>query len=291
MEAVKAIETFYNGYRFRSRLEARWAVFFDSLNVEYEYEPEGYRLQDGSCYLPDFRVKCYGMRGIRNWDPFDLFIEVKGKPNLNDAKKIKLFSGTDLKDGYGLVQTPILVVGNIPKLDESYNCDYFDEETGLSFFSYVYIDGDEFGAYPAAHKGKFYLWGADGNYINNDDIADVEKAYANARQARFEHGENPLAKKKKRSGIDAVRDELYEDLRKIASTYGTEEDRYRNRYIAMMHIFVMGDSLPAYKHFSNLPFHPVKVTVNGAVIGFKCELNPDKFISMEEINKWLNLRL
>ena len=28
---IKAIETVYNGYRFRSRLEARWAVFFDAL--------------------------------------------------------------------------------------------------------------------------------------------------------------------------------------------------------------------------------------------------------------------
>ena len=32
---MKAIETEYNGYRFRSRLEARWAVFFDALGIEY----------------------------------------------------------------------------------------------------------------------------------------------------------------------------------------------------------------------------------------------------------------
>jgi hypothetical protein len=29
---IKAIETSYKGYRFRSRLEARWAVFFDALD-------------------------------------------------------------------------------------------------------------------------------------------------------------------------------------------------------------------------------------------------------------------
>lgn len=39
-----AIETVYNGYRFRSRLEARWAVFFDTLRIPYEYEKEGYTL-------------------------------------------------------------------------------------------------------------------------------------------------------------------------------------------------------------------------------------------------------
>jgi hypothetical protein len=56
MTKIKAIETRYKGYRFRSRLEARWAVFFDELGVEWEYEPEGYKLSDGTCYLPDFYI-------------------------------------------------------------------------------------------------------------------------------------------------------------------------------------------------------------------------------------------
>jgi hypothetical protein len=53
----RAIETRYKGYRFRSRLEARWAVFFDSLGLRWEYEPEGYELGDGRRYLPDFFVR------------------------------------------------------------------------------------------------------------------------------------------------------------------------------------------------------------------------------------------
>ena len=36
MSNIKPIETIYNGYRFRSRLEARWAVLFDALGVEME---------------------------------------------------------------------------------------------------------------------------------------------------------------------------------------------------------------------------------------------------------------
>lgn len=51
---IKAIETIYKGYKFRSRLEARWAVFFDSLGWQWEYEQEGFELPDGSKYLPDF---------------------------------------------------------------------------------------------------------------------------------------------------------------------------------------------------------------------------------------------
>ena len=48
MNEIKAIETEYNGYRFRSRLEARWAVFFDAMGIKYEYEPEGFELEDGT---------------------------------------------------------------------------------------------------------------------------------------------------------------------------------------------------------------------------------------------------
>lgn len=50
---IKAIETAYKGHRFRSRLEARWAVFFDEIRLEWWYEPEGYILNAG-WYLPDF---------------------------------------------------------------------------------------------------------------------------------------------------------------------------------------------------------------------------------------------
>lgn len=51
---IRALETRYNGYRFRSRVEARWAVFFDAMEVQYEYEPQGFDLGDGMRYLPDF---------------------------------------------------------------------------------------------------------------------------------------------------------------------------------------------------------------------------------------------
>ena len=41
---VRAIETRYAGYRFRSRLEARWAVFFQTLGTPWLYEPQGYEI-------------------------------------------------------------------------------------------------------------------------------------------------------------------------------------------------------------------------------------------------------
>lgn len=56
---IKPIETVYKGYRFRSRLEARWAVFFDALGIEWEYEKEGYDLGEAGWYLPDFWLPRY----------------------------------------------------------------------------------------------------------------------------------------------------------------------------------------------------------------------------------------
>src|SRR5262245_125035 len=56
---IKAIETQYRGYRFRSRLEARWAVFFDALKIRWDYEPEGFDLGNAGWYLPDFWLPDY----------------------------------------------------------------------------------------------------------------------------------------------------------------------------------------------------------------------------------------
>jgi len=55
--AIRAIETEYAGYLFRSRLEAKWAVFFDELELTWKYESEGYYVdtpRGRKKYLPDF---------------------------------------------------------------------------------------------------------------------------------------------------------------------------------------------------------------------------------------------
>jgi len=58
MLAIRAIDTSYNGYWFRSRLEARWAVFLDSAKIEYKYEYQGYK-SGKYRYLPDFRLPTF----------------------------------------------------------------------------------------------------------------------------------------------------------------------------------------------------------------------------------------
>lgn len=67
MTDIKPIPTKYNNILFRSRLEARWAVFFDAAKIRYEYEVEGYENKNGWRYLPDFYLP-----------DFRLHVEVKG---------------------------------------------------------------------------------------------------------------------------------------------------------------------------------------------------------------------
>lgn len=50
---IRPIETRAYGHRFRSRLEARYAIFMTELGVAWQYEPEGFDLDAGH-YLPDF---------------------------------------------------------------------------------------------------------------------------------------------------------------------------------------------------------------------------------------------
>ena len=96
---LKAIETKYNGYRFRSRLEARWAVFFDTLGIVYEYEPQGYELDKGR-YLPDF------------WIPKqECWIEIKGiKPTSREQGLAHSLAQTSGNMAY-------IFWGDIPRLD------------------------------------------------------------------------------------------------------------------------------------------------------------------------------
>ena len=75
--ATNAIETHYAGCRFRSRLEARWAVFFDAIGIEWQYEPQGFEIEsvygreEGTWrYLPDFYLP-----KSNKW------VEVKGDAN------------------------------------------------------------------------------------------------------------------------------------------------------------------------------------------------------------------
>jgi hypothetical protein len=79
---MQALQARYNGCHFRSRLEARWAVFFDAAAIRYSYEPEGFDL-GGLKYLPDFYLPELGF-----------YVEIKGeRPDGEEQEKARRLSG------------------------------------------------------------------------------------------------------------------------------------------------------------------------------------------------------
>lgn len=90
---LQAIETRYGGHRFRSRTEARWAVFFDALGIRWDYEKDGFDLGGEGQYLPDF------------WLPaFKCYAEVKGQDfTVREANLCRLLAR---KSGYPVIMLP-----------------------------------------------------------------------------------------------------------------------------------------------------------------------------------------
>ena len=75
---VAVLPTCYDGIVFRSRTEARWAVFFNALGISFQYEKEGFQLESGA-YLPDFWI-----------DSLHCWFEVNGqKPSRAEMRKCR----------------------------------------------------------------------------------------------------------------------------------------------------------------------------------------------------------
>ena len=53
--APPGIPTPYGGVTFRSGTEAKWGIFFDALDLKWEYETQGFDA-GGVWYLPDFML-------------------------------------------------------------------------------------------------------------------------------------------------------------------------------------------------------------------------------------------
>ncbi len=90
MNEIRVAQTFYRGTYYRSRIEARWAVFFDVLGLKHEYEQEKFELSSGR-YIPDFLV--YGGKGCTSTLSKDSYWEVKGaEPDLSTVNRFIEFN-------------------------------------------------------------------------------------------------------------------------------------------------------------------------------------------------------
>jgi hypothetical protein len=212
--AIKAIETHYAGCRFRSRLEARWGVFFNSIGWQWQYEPQGFTVGPESIpYLPDF------------WLPeLDLWVEVKGVVTPKDFRTLVWAAsemglparpdGTDVARLDEIAQSRILLLGDVPEPDDLAGSIHWTFDQGASGRT---VATRRFLAQTAQGVRPIQIYGSvpvmDMAYFEADEYTDLDRrfladltdtfidvrvnpgrdvarGYRAARSARFEHGES-----------------------------------------------------------------------------------------------------
>jgi hypothetical protein len=197
--SIKAIETSYAGCRFRSRLEARWAVFFDHLGIRWEYEPQGFLIgpypadeTDAGCtpatkpYLPDFLLDC------------GTWIEVKG--NEDDLDKDLLVEAAielPLIKACKEQGPKLMILGPIPEPRTDGDWGWMGmwpcpcSSRGCPGFNDSYFG---FGNYEKNHRPWFLDNVTSATQWTSPVLDPYERgapdAYQAARSARFEHGQN-----------------------------------------------------------------------------------------------------
>lgn len=193
MAHIAPLETRYAGYRFRSRIEARWAVFFTRLGLDWQYEEQGFHVGPyGQRYLPDFYLPAQA-----------LYVEVKPAfADQVDPEGVKLwerFAG-EVATAWPTDRAAIFC-GRIPDAEKV--AEAGPEWSGRWYDDGIYITGDCRYAWCACPSGKHFdiqfearggriLCGCarildDRYHTGNHPI--ILNAYAAARTARFEHGE------------------------------------------------------------------------------------------------------
>lgn len=205
----KAIDTNFDGCRFRSRLEARWAMFFNRLRIKYDYEPQGFLVNVGDKqvpYLPDFFLP-----------DLQMWVEVKGfAGSLTTSYVDLLASAVDYGGALPGISNScdstrgLLILGPIPRFEliaDKYtpaHCILQHRKGGwmhhLRFIeggqveiettSEVYFDAlgstDELHANLVAQVFNPLCW-------NTPAHPQVRNAYLAASKARFERGESGAA--------------------------------------------------------------------------------------------------
>jgi hypothetical protein len=176
-DLIRAIPTQYRGFAFRSRLEARWAVFLDVCGIPWRYEDQGYDL-DGLRYLPDF------------WLPEeDSFLEVKANRAafMDQEEKFDRLRKASGKSVLVLHSEPVgQAVDEILKI----SCAVFPAKSGSWHYASMAVC-------PICHRVALDLfsrpWPCSCHLVGHPDHAEgrLSLALKAAQQARFEYGEQP----------------------------------------------------------------------------------------------------
>lgn len=173
---MQPIETTYKGCRFRSSLEARWAVYFDAVGLRWDYEWQSIALGNGAVCLPDFWLKDIGrwaevQPGPFSKDELSLCLELVR----STGRECLLLPGLPAVQGYTMVrdlEVAAVDMGN-------------DLEREL-------LNAPEFALCPLRLEDLIFLpWWPIPRGEGNPEVARIERAVSAALSARFEYGEQP----------------------------------------------------------------------------------------------------
>ncbi len=191
---MKPMMTYYNGQRFHSRLEARWALFFDYCGVKWEYMPEEFYLGLGASFQPTFLL-----HGVEGRISGNLYVYVSAELSPEEAMQIRCFvaqgleQNTENPDDYHL-RNRVLIVGKIPEgetmMDVVHDISrraYGKSDLIPDEFNFESMDGDYFAAHPGINKERhFELFGDDSSYLEDMDWELTRRAYHFARNVVFD---------------------------------------------------------------------------------------------------------
>ena len=136
-----------NGVIFKSLTHAKWSIFFSNIECEWEYRPEGFTLDNGNFFIPDFKVT-YFDQGMKN-SPIVYWFLVKDKNELTLL---------DVVYCYSFEEEIVICVGSPDVTRYKTICDYVREnESYSSVFNIIdrnlYSD-DDYLAYLFSHKKR-----------------------------------------------------------------------------------------------------------------------------------------
>jgi hypothetical protein len=169
---IPSIPTIYNSRRYRSRLEARWAAYFDILGLDHEYEPS-----DLGGWSPDFLIRTSGIPVLAEVKPIVEPDEDTCLRMVENAKKAK-FSGSLLLLGvspFKATETPhsAIAIGWIGTIAG----DWFE-----GIFSTYLGNLDIMGCTPVQEIA--YVWDESADYISGPSMLRAWATASNVVQWR-----------------------------------------------------------------------------------------------------------
>lgn len=131
------IETEYNGWRFRSRLEARWAVYFEAVGLKWEYEFQGFERQ-----VYNLRKRAEKTGQLDYWRPWSLLLAMEEGTDPEKARYLLTLHGVEKGPLYRIVADwawlihsvcPELKSTKVLELARQYTDAYVADDSGAIF--------------------------------------------------------------------------------------------------------------------------------------------------------------